>query len=845
VPSTERVTRTNSHDDRAEQEAEESGDGSTSPEAPPKELAGHRITGRVVGPDGRPVPMARVLVFPGNTAEPRRPASDRRAMRADAQGRFVAALESVAPYWTALASAPGFGPALRRGLRTDADIVLALTPESRQYGLVMNMQRQPVPGAQVRWVAVFDGLVLEREVRSDDEGYYELRGLPSPDEFEYRRYDRNPMAYVRAEGYAPLVAELGEPAGERHLVLGRGMELTVRVVDPDGKSVANARVVIRVIDRWPARRYPDAGSVPSPHHLVELVAEVTGAAGTVVFPHAPAIGLHDYEAPSGFMPGCMEFVLDVKADGFVRATPTARYGEEGDKRTDTVDLKRAGELFGRLVDDRGRPVAHTRVVAFPLGREFFRQHRHDWPEGETDESGRFRLGGLPRGNTVLEIHRPEEVAMQHVTAWDAGEVVVGPPKVATAWFVVVDEGGSPVPGAAIGESSIARTNAQGRARARYREAAPMREVVRAQGFAPTRTDEFTPAPGDAPEIRVVMAKGVTVSGAVTWADGTPARGAWVTVLDGRLDPKVAFGRQPPSGARYGIAEVGADGRYGIEDVPAGPYHVRANWYEFPGMRAHAEVEATPQNAIDLVLPRNYEKPPTAGIEGTLLDRKTGKRVPMAQLTCLSNRRWYQARFLEPGRFRYQPLPPGEYTITVRAPGYPFSPPFRVNVVRPDQLVRVDLTLSGGSDIRGTVRAGEADVKVEGMRFFFVPVGDGPPGPSVLVGKRGLYHAKQAAPGRYRPRVLARPALAVAGFPMVEVAEGGATAVLDFEVMKAGTLVFKKTREGVELRDPEGNVLGRGRRIFGAWHVPPGRYKLVAGDWIREVSVEAGKTVTLE
>ena len=45
-----------------------------------------------------------------------------------------------------------------------------------------------------------------------------------------------------------------------------------------------------------------------------------------------------------------------------------------------------------------------------------------------------------------------------MTSWDAGEIVIGPPKVATAWFVVVDEGGPPVSGATIGESSIARTD---------------------------------------------------------------------------------------------------------------------------------------------------------------------------------------------------------------------------------------------------------------------------------------------------------------------------------------------------------------------------------------------------
>ncbi len=35
-----------------------------------------------------------------------------------------------------------------------------------------------------------------------------------------------------------------------------------------------------------------------------------------------------------------------------------------------------------------------------------------------------------------------------------------------------------------------------------------------------------------------------------------------------------------------------------------------------------------------------------------------------------------------------------------------------------------------------------------------------------------------------------------------------------------------------------------KRIFGAWHIPPGKCKLVAGDWEREVTVVAGETVTL-
>ncbi len=830
------------------------GDVSARDSAPPplRVPDGPHVTGRVLSPSGEPVAGARVVVSAKDIAVRMLPSPSADGLLTDALGRFVAPLSDDADTFTLFASADGFGPGRKRPVHAGDVVDVLLRPDARLTGIVMDLERTPVSGARVTWVGQFDGVVVEREAVTDAEGRYKLRGLPSPAEFEYRRGNRNPMAYVRAEGFAPLIAELGEPGGERHLIVERGYELTVRVIDVGQNPVSGARVSLRTIDRWPSRWYAVAGSLPSPHHLVDLMAGTTGVDGVVVFAQAPAVGLHDLEAPSGFQPGRMLLVVDVRAEGFVHATPTTRQFVSpaiappsamgppagGRKLTEVVTLLKAGTVTGRLVDETGQPVANTRVVAHPVGRQFFSQFRREWPEGRTDADGHFAIDGVPESRVMLFIDRPVDTAVISVSSWDAGRLVVQRSDTPVVWFHVVDESGNPIEGASIdstvsGGSGGPVTGADGRVRMRYvATIKKKRVVVRAKGYAQTLTDEFEPRPGDGTIVRVTLKRGGKVSGTVRWAEGKPAEGAWVHVFDAATDPQKAFGQWPPPGARYGMARVGADGSFEIADVPPGPYHYRAGWYEFPGTMTQRTIENTADTTVDLRFERDYEPAPIASIQGVLIDKTTGLRIPVAQITCVMNRGFYRARFLEPGRFRYAPVAPGTYHLTIRAAGFPIAR-HEVTVKGRDEAVKIRVELGRGGSVEGTVR-------IAGTLAENCSINIG--GKTVRSGKQGRYRIDNVPPGIHEPTFfLGR---AAAGFPKVEVREGS-VATLHINTVRAGELKFRKQRRNVELRDAAGGVLSTRKYARGSWWIPPGKYRLATGDWSVEVEVSAGGQVLVD
>jgi hypothetical protein len=100
--------------------------------------------------------------------------------------------------------------------------------------------------------------------------------------------------------------------------------------------------------------------------------------------------------------------LTVSHDEFAPAEVVATVAADPDHPTDfgRIDLSEAGEVAGEVVDEAGDPVAGARVAQdrvptyLPLG---------PLPPGVvvTDREGRFLLGGLPEGDTVIEAFTAE------------------------------------------------------------------------------------------------------------------------------------------------------------------------------------------------------------------------------------------------------------------------------------------------------------------------------------------------------------------------------------------------------------------------------------------------------
>ena len=111
-------------------------------------------------------------------------------------------------------------------------LTLALPPTLAIRGLVTDAVGVPVAGARVA-ARRADGVALPRSTRTADDGTYELRGVGTGPH----------LVSVRADGFAPvagLPVDVPETGGERDVVLTRGTEVTVLVLDAVGAPALGA-----------------------------------------------------------------------------------------------------------------------------------------------------------------------------------------------------------------------------------------------------------------------------------------------------------------------------------------------------------------------------------------------------------------------------------------------------------------------------------------------------------------------------------------------------------------------------------------------------------------------------
>jgi protocatechuate 3,4-dioxygenase beta subunit len=342
--------------------------------ARPAEVVLHpvsRISGRVLTPDGSPVPGAAVsaldpgwepgdLVFddlPAPRPCPRSEPSPETST--DAQGRFT--LEPLRPgRYDVSATAPGYrksssGRHLDLGTGEElADVEVRLVPGAVVHGRVATPAGAPIAGAQV------SSPDDRASARTDAEGAYRLTGV-SPGQ-------RGIGAEVHEDGI--LSRSTWEPIevapGENRLdftLPPQGREVRGRVLAPDDTPVAGALL-------HPESACPER-SVPRPQ---------TAADGSFVT-HLPA-GTHRLVATlAGYSPGAIDLPGEEPVGGAV------------------IHLAADHGLSGRLL---GAP-AGTRYqgeVALERVEEFQQPCRFDL---SMEPDGRFRFGGLWPGEWKVTV----------------------------------------------------------------------------------------------------------------------------------------------------------------------------------------------------------------------------------------------------------------------------------------------------------------------------------------------------------------------------------------------------------------------------------------------------------
>jgi hypothetical protein len=430
-------------------------------------------------------------------------------------------------------------------------------------------------------------------------------------------------------------------------------------------------------------------------------------------------------------------------DGWMEAVVTADGYAPGKVRTDVdktrtvrVALRRGAAVAGRVVDDRGAPVADARVTASDVGQPWAEPD----PEREgvrTGADGRFELPAVGAGTYRFAAdhrdHAPASTAPITLDGQAARrdiEIVLAGG--ATLAGTVVDARRAPVPYATVRiapkEAAVWSRGTGRQVTADATGAFSMTGLTRAALRVRAESEQAASAIVDVDLVAVATKKDLTLVLDVT---GTIA-GVVVDSAGAPLaDVQVTAGADVFAGARvedmdlagFAAATTDGDGRFALRGLPDGAYRVQAHrsggrrrgWGSGEGVAARpGELQ------LRIVLPA------PGGIRGTIAFAGGGapERASVA-------RGWMQSTSAENGRFLLDEVDPGSHDIKVTGPDF-------ADLSRPGVKVEAGavtdvgvLTVTRGRRITGTVtdaRGPVAGAKISiGKNLISTGGGEGLPG----------------------------------------------------------------------------------------------------------------------
>lgn len=762
------------------------------------------VRGRIVGPRGQPVPGAGVHEV-GDPARPealaRAVAREEPAARSSARGEFALPERPEGVPLHLLILAEGFRPAGVRGVRppTAEALVVALEEAFTLRGRVLGPDGEPVTEAEVNstWQDALPekegglpvGPSLAWSERTDRDGRFALAGLPRGEA----------EISIVAGGYVPLenepVAVPGpDPAAELTFVLERGALLEGRVATSDGQGVAGAKIAV--------------GSV----------AALSDDEGFYAF--------------AGVAPGRAEIELVHPHYARVRKR---RNLVEGANRLD-FELPAGQEVTGRVVDERGTPVAGATVRLRSASRFDFRAYR-----ARSRDDGGFRLAPVADGSYVLgagargypDATRPESVAV-------AGEAVAGLEVVLARgadlvgkvvglkpeelWRVEVEAGNGG------GESRPAELDLTGHYALRGLALGSWQ--VRAKlrgGERQARARVELRQAGEVVQRDLVFDERLRLSGLVLFAD-QPFGGARVSLRAEHLSVERAV-------------TTDHTGRFRFEDLEPDTYRVGVRHRERPVVHnSLVSLAADREILIDLR---------AVTVAGVVVDAATAAALPGAVVSLEPPPGPETAEFViasgtdERGAFLLPLVPPGSYRLRGRAEGYV---PVEHDLVVPAEqgLAGLEVALEPTAGLEVAIRLATGEVP---PIVHYRAVGGA--GSAVLAGSlvpdaRGVVRLPASGSGSWRLTLDAPGGGAVAltaqAGPVLSVVLPPA-APLAVQVPELGE---SDLRAQVSVAGPEGTPLvavGLGGALVESWPMVGGRATiddLPTGTWIVRCATADGR-----
>ncbi len=350
--------------------------------------AGPAITGTVVDPSGRPIAGAEVVFTAGEAPDGSVPILATTAT--DAAGAFRLDRPSADRRRGFLA--PGVVWAYKAGLGLDVvDLIrvdrpdqvhrLVLEPQELRRVTIRDAEGKPIAGLKTAarlgetertgylGVTVPDDWNDRLTAVTDDRGVASLPGLT-------RRIDLRSVRMSVAVGGAQVAMLLyAEGKHEASLSLGRPARLAGAVRDESGAPIPGVAVEVWV------RCGLSTGAGRSVYVIPEAVRFDTGPVRTV------ADG--SFQTPPLLRAGST-YRLVVRSAGYAAAISDWITLRGESNAMPPLTVRRLRTLTGRVVDRQGRPI--TSVQVFPPG---------DGPSATTDAVGRFQLGAVRSGRSIL------------------------------------------------------------------------------------------------------------------------------------------------------------------------------------------------------------------------------------------------------------------------------------------------------------------------------------------------------------------------------------------------------------------------------------------------------------
>jgi Carboxypeptidase regulatory-like domain len=710
--------------------------------------SGLSLSGTIAFPDGTPAVGARISVKPdlgeniaGSPIDPRAFAGEGNDDQADEAGAFRIPGLGAGP-WNVKAElqVPAEGgkvvggrwAAQRSLVRAPGEnLSIVLEPPVNLLGRVVNAQGEPVPAFTVRGEREGSQWYMppsetESEEFEDPEGRFVLTDLSSG-KWTFT---------VEAKGLArseEVALELPTDS-EQEFVLKLAVLLAGRVVDPSGNPVVGAEV----------------------SKELEGTEVLEAMQGRGDWPTALSDGEGNFQL-EGLAPGIGSIVA--KLDGWAPSAAFPYELTEGQAARDVVlTLRRGGTISGEVFDASGKPANGCLVIVQMPTMEERRMTN-------ADSRGRFEEAGLKPGSWqvqafpgIASMEAEDGKAMDQMTlikalkmttvelADEAEEHVIlgAPPADPVRVFGRVSLSGEPLSealvsflqggGAGLESLKIANTKSDGRYEVQLDEPGEYLVTVQTIGAGNSmgmqNSIEFRRTIPKAKEHELDFAMPLgRITGSVVGPNRKPLADARVTLT---MQSGQVFGTM--MGGQYHETKTKSDGTYEILFLRPGEYTLAAGGMllggllgQEPGQGRDVKTVAIAEGATVTV---DFQLEAPGSVTGVVRDA-AGKPVPEASIFLRDE----QGRLLElfsfqttnaSGKFEYDGLAPGEYTVTARTKTLSSSASATVLVragestettvvVDGGTLLLVALTDTSGADIPSRVSVlDEAGREVNGM-----------------------------------------------------------------------------------------------------------------------------------